>query len=80
MTRSRLDINPGDVFGCWTVLSEVEPSTRDRQGSLLVRSRRFAVECRCGQVETRFLANLRRKSTPKNCNTCMPRWGRRALP
>ena len=73
MNRTRLDIKPGDVFGCWTVLSEVTPRTTDRQGDLLIRYRRFNVKCRYGQVETRYMTNLRRKSTPRNCNTCMLR-------
>ena len=77
MNPARTVIEPGHKFGCWTVLSEVEPgSTRDFAGKP-VTTRRFSVECRCGRVELRYVTSLRRKVVPEYCAACLPRDGPR---
>lgn len=62
---SRVSIQPGDVFGRWVVVREVEPVTRSDGHA----RRRFRVRCECGNEGTCYLCTLR-SGDSRQCRAC----------
>ena len=66
MNPYRLDVKPGDWFGCQRVDEEIEPAPI---GGLPDLRRQFRCTCKCGAKSNRFLKHL--NQAPKDsCRVC----------
>lgn len=59
--KIKIQINPADKFGGWTVVRELE---RDRRGE-----RAFLCRCKCGTERRQQFSNVRYRASD-GCNKC----------
>lgn len=72
----RMQINPGDRFGHWTVLEEAEPQFKEvksgKYKGKLVKFRFFKCQCDCGKINTIRASHLI-SGESNSCRNCAKR-------
>lgn len=72
----RMQINPGDRFGHWTVLEEVEPQFKEvksgKYKGKIFKTRYFKCQCDCGKIHIIRASHLI-SGDSKSCRSCAQR-------
>jgi len=65
--RTLEDAQPGQRFGDWTVIREIDPAVRKNRHGNLAEFRQFVLRCKCGYEATKELGYILRS---KSCRSC----------